>query len=85
MTISLKANGYCERCGSSNSRSGARIDGKEGLKGSNRLPIDSQTSVDLDNYVCIDCGYTESYISNRGMLNRIEKQWQKVNPHKDDS
>lgn len=82
---SLKDNGYCERCGSRDIHSGAKIDGKEGLHGSNRLPIDSQTSVDLDNYVCVDCGYTESYISNRGILNRIQNQWQKVTPKKDDS
>ncbi|MEM9953971.1 MAG: hypothetical protein AAF846_20345 [Chloroflexota bacterium] len=77
---SLKTDGVCERCGSQNIKSGAIIDGKEGLRGSNRLPIDSKTSIELDNYVCLDCGYTESYISNRSMLNRIEKYWQKVSP-----
>lgn len=75
---SLRGDGVCERCSSKNVKSGARIDGKEGLRGSNRIPIDSTTSVELDNFVCLDCGYVESYISNRGILNRIEKYWQKV-------
>jgi hypothetical protein len=38
----------------------------------------------LDNYLCLDCGYLESYISDRAALNRIEKQWPKV-PRKEDA
>lgn len=74
----MKDNGICEQCGSNNVKSGADIEGKEGLHGSNRLPIDSKISVELDNYVCLDCGYMESYISNRSILNRIERKWKKV-------
>lgn len=55
-----------------------RSEGKEGLHNCNRLPIDSKISVELDNYVCLNCGYTESDISNRNILNRIERKWQKV-------
>lgn len=75
---SLKANSICPRCGSDNVKSGMNIEGKEGLRGSNRLPIDSKISVELDNYVCLACGFIETYISNRSMLNRIEKYWHKV-------
>ena len=82
---SLKDNGICQGCGASSIKSGAKIEGKEGLRGSNRLPIDSKISVELDNYVCVTCGYTESYISNRSILNRIEKQWQKVPIMEDES
>jgi len=82
---SLKDDALCPRCGSSNIKSGAKIEGKEGLHSSNRIPVDSKISVELDNYVCVDCGYTESYIADRGMLNRIERLWQKVDPEKDDS
>lgn len=82
---SLKGDAVCPRCSSQNIKSGATIDGKEGLYGGNRIPIDSKISVELDNYVCVDCGYTESYIGDRGILNRIEKHWQKVDPRKDES
>lgn len=82
---SLKDNGICQQCGASSIKSGAKIDDKEGLRGSNRLPIDSKISVALDNYICVNCGYIESYISNRSMLNRIKKQWKKVPIPKDES
>lgn len=82
---SLKEDAVCLRCGSQNIKSGATIDGKEGLYGGNRIPIDSKIYAELDNYVCVDCGYTESYIDNRGILNRIEKLWRKVDPGKDES
>ncbi|GAB5492464.1 MAG: hypothetical protein Phog2KO_26790 [Phototrophicaceae bacterium] len=84
-SLSLKDNGICQCCGATGIKSGAKIEGKEGLRGSNRLPIDSKISVELDNYVCVTCGYTESYINNRSILNRIEKQWQKVTIIEDES
>jgi hypothetical protein len=77
---SLKLDGICPRCASDNIRSGAAIDGKEGLRGGNRIPLDAQHTASLDNYICLDCGYTESYISDRDALKRIEKLWPKVKP-----
>ena len=77
---SLKADGLCPRCDSSRIQSGASIEGKEGLRGGNRIPLDALHYANLDNYVCLDCGYLETYVSDRGALNRIEKQWPKVNP-----
>ena len=82
---SLKREGVCDRCGSENVKSGADIEDKDGLMGSNRIPIDDKISVALDNYVCLDCGYFESYISDRDILNRIQQQWEKVTPRKDDA
>ena len=77
---SLKDDAVCPRCQSTRIRSGATIADKDGLRGSNRLPIDDRISVALDNYMCLDCGYSESYISDRGILNRITRQWHKVTP-----
>lgn len=77
---SLKDDGTCPHCGSEAIYSGAQIDGKEGLRGSNRLPIDFTHSVPMDNYVCTQCGYTEAYITDRAALNRIARKWQKVSP-----
>ena len=81
----LKAEGICPRCGSQNVKSGAKIEGKEGLHGGNRIAIDKHRLVELDNYVCVDCGYTECYIGDRGILNRIERFWDKVDQKKDES
>ncbi|MEL6308411.1 MAG: hypothetical protein AAFN11_11295 [Chloroflexota bacterium] len=78
--LSLKHDSTCPQCGASAIKSGANIQGKEGLRGSNRLPLDLTHSVAIDNYVCTQCGYTESYITDRRALNRIAKQWQKVMP-----
>ena len=77
---SLKMDGLCPQCSSSRIHSGAEIHGKEGLRGGNRIPLEALHYASLDNYVCLDCGYLESYISDRGALNRIEKQGPKVNP-----
>lgn len=77
---SLKQDGVCPICGSESIKSGAKIQGKEGWRGGNRIPIDAVTHVALDNYVCVHCGYVESYIADRGILNRIAKTWSKIVP-----
>ena len=77
--------GVCPQCGSERVRSGAAIEGKEGLRGGNRIPINAVIQVALDNYVCVDCGYVESYISDRSILNRIAREWVKVPPKTEDS
>jgi hypothetical protein len=76
--------GICPQCGSERVRSGAAIEGKEGLRGGNRIPINAVIYVALDNYVCVDCGYVESYISDRSILNRIAKEWARVEPKDSD-
>jgi predicted nucleic-acid-binding Zn-ribbon protein len=81
--LSLK-DGVCPQCGSERIRSGAAIEGKEGLRGGNRIPINAVIQVALDNYVCVDCGYVESYISDRSILNSIAKEWAKVEPKDSD-
>jgi hypothetical protein len=81
---SLKADGLCPRCSSDRIASGAEAKDKEGQRGSNRIPLDALHYATLDNYLCLDCGYLESYISDRGALNRIAKDWPKV-PRKEES
>jgi hypothetical protein len=80
---SLKADSLCPQCGSSRVHSGAGAEGKEGLRGSNRIPLDALHYATLDNYVCLNCGYLESYISDRGALNRVAKEWPKITPKGD--
>lgn len=70
--------GLCPVCGSRQVKSGQAVADKAGLGGSNRIPINAVFAVPLDNFVCADCGYVESYILDRAVLNRIEREWQKV-------
>lgn len=81
---SLKLDGICPGCASQRIASGEEVDGKEGLRGSNRIPLDESHYASLDNYLCLDCGYLESYINDRSALTRIEREWPKV-PRKEDN
>lgn len=81
---SLKNDHECPICGGMRIGSGAEVDGKEGLRGGNRIPIDEKLYAPLDNYVCLSCGYVESYIADRGILNRIARQWERVIPAPND-
>lgn len=83
MSASLKE-GDCPQCGSERVYSGEFLDNKEGLRAGNRLSIDETFSVAIDNYVCVDCGYCEAYINERGALNRIGRVWRKVPVQKQD-
>ena len=33
----------------------------------------------LTNYVCISCGYVESYVTEKKALEQIKKKWDKAN------
>ena len=79
-TTSLKQ-GECPLCGSEDIRSGEAVLNKEGIRGGNRLPIDIQFAVPIDNFICLGCGYVESYILDRSILKRIENQWRRVLPN----
>jgi predicted RNA-binding Zn-ribbon protein involved in translation (DUF1610 family) len=70
--------GTCPNCGSSEVYAGAKVGLKAGVYGSNTIPISFWYSGILDNYVCVDCGYVESYISDRARLEEVRKKWVKV-------
>jgi len=36
----------------------------------------------IDNYVCVNCGYVEHYISDGSKLKEIAKKWDKVSADK---
>jgi hypothetical protein len=65
--------GVCPKCGHATVHSGRDIPVK--ASSGNTIPIDFQHHAALDNYVCVTCGYVESYISDKTALERIEKQW----------
>ncbi len=78
-------NGICPKCGSNDVYTGASVPAKTNSYGMNAVPIRggiyfSPSTAVLDNYVCVRCGYVESYISDRKKLDEIAERWPKVEP-----
>jgi hypothetical protein len=48
---------------------------KNGPFGSNSIPVSIISIAALDNYVCTDCGYLESYIAEKDKLKEIGENW----------
>jgi hypothetical protein len=53
---------------------------KKGPFGSNSIPIGLTSIAALDNYVCVECGYVEAYISDQTKLAEISRKWEPVEP-----
>ncbi len=73
-------NGSCPKCNSSEVYAGTNVVSKGGSYGANSIPISFWRYAALDNYVCAQCGYVESYIADSSKLSEIKKQWPKVKP-----
>jgi len=52
---------------------------KSGPFGSNSIPVSITSIAALDNYVCVECGYLESYIAEKDKVREIEKKWRNIN------
>jgi predicted nucleic-acid-binding Zn-ribbon protein len=72
--------GTCPKCSSDEVFSGAGISLKKGPFGSNSIPVGLTSIAALDNYVCADCGYVESYVSDPKKLVEISRKWDKIDP-----
>ena len=70
--------GICPKCSSHEVFSGAGIALKKGPFGSNSIPIGLTSMAALDNFVCAECGYVESYISDAGKLAELSRKWRKI-------
>ena len=70
--------GTCPKCNSDEVFSGAGIALKKGPFGSNSIPVGLTSIAALDNYVCGECGYVESYISDPKKLVEISRKWDKI-------
>ncbi len=70
--------GICPKCNSHDIFSGARVALKKGPFGSNSIPIGLTSIAALDNFVCGECGYVESYVSDRQKLIEIVRKWEQV-------
>jgi predicted nucleic-acid-binding Zn-ribbon protein len=77
----IMKSGQCPKCGSFDVRSGQYVPHKEGSYNSNTIPVSYglfSHNVALDNYVCMECGYVESYISDIDELRMIADKWPRV-------
>ena len=68
-------NGNCPKCGSNSVYCGDAIPLKGGPFGSNSIPVSLVSMASLDNYVCTECGYLESYIAEQEKLEEIAEKW----------
>jgi len=73
----LKEN-KCPKCGSTDIYAGTDVYPKSGPFTSNSIPISLTSIAALDNYVCIQCGYVESYVAETEKLKEISKKWIKT-------
>jgi len=72
-------NGKCPKCGSNSVYCGDEIPLKSGPFGSNSIPVTLVSIASLDNYVCTDCGYLESYVAEQEKLEEIAEKWRNTN------
>lgn len=75
-------NGVCPKCGSNEIYMRAENKGGENV---NSIPLGGFWSIryfGLDNYICVECGYVESYISSPNALQAIAGEWQRVGGEK---
>ncbi len=72
--------GECPKCKSSEVYTGANIKIKSGTYNSNTIPLGGLfgRQMVLDNYVCTNCGYVESYINNISDLEKIKANWERA-------
>ena len=69
--------GTCPKCESNEVYSGEHLHSftKMGSNWANTIPITAFLNAPLDNYVCVNCGYVESYIGDPGKLHKIAQKW----------
>ncbi|MCJ7524070.1 MAG: hypothetical protein MUP71_02480 [Candidatus Aminicenantes bacterium] len=68
-------NGKCPRCGGKEIFNGSSVSNKSGMQHSNTIPVSLLRMAALNNFVCGQCGYLESYIAKDKDLAAIKKKW----------
>ncbi|GAB4479381.1 MAG: hypothetical protein Kow00124_24930 [Anaerolineae bacterium] len=73
----MRESGVCPKCGSTEVYAGDQLSfwNKAGSYWANTIPITGWLNAELDNYVCGQCGYVESYIARRDRLEKIRRKW----------
>jgi len=67
--------GICPLCGGKEIYSGATVKWKAGMHDSNTIPLSTFRVAALDNFVCGQCGYVQSFIAREKDLIVIKKKW----------
>lgn len=67
--------GICPVCGGKEIYSGMTVKGKAGMHDSNCIPVSIFRAAALDNFVCGQCGYVQSYVAREKDLAAIKKKW----------
>lgn len=67
--------GICPKCGATEIYAGTEVFNKSGSYSVNTIPVTFWNYAPLDNYVCGECGYVESYIADAHQLRRIRENW----------
>jgi hypothetical protein len=67
--------GVCPKYQSKEIYGGTGVSMKSGWHNSNTIPISGFKTAALDNYVCGQCGFVESYIAKEKDLEAIKKRW----------
>ena len=75
--------GQCPKCGANEIFAGTEVFPKSGPFTSNAIPVSLTTMAPLDNYVCGDCGYVESFISRKDDIAIIRRKWPAVSTDDD--
>ena len=70
--------GTCPKCGSSEVFAGTDVFPKSGPFTCNAIPVGLTTMAPLDNYVCVACGYVESYIGRKEDISAIRRKWPRL-------
>ena len=68
----------CPKCGSTDIYAGTDVYPKSGPFTSNSIPVSLTSIAALDNYVCVACGYVESYVAEIEKLKENSKKWVKI-------
>jgi len=66
-------NGKCPKCGNHEIHQG----GERKASGLSVMNISMFSRAFIDNLVCINCGYTESYVMTENKLKEIQNKWPK--------
>lgn len=74
--------GICPKCGAAEVYAGTNVFNKSGSYYVNAIPVTFWHYAALDNYVCGECGYVESYIADAQQLHRIRENWPRVDARK---
>ena len=70
--------GICPACGSEHVYRDKQISYGGKMASNKAIHVDLLDFVEPVNFVCVNCGYVESYILNSPFLKKIAQKWTKV-------